>query len=366
MTDFSLVSQFSPIPPFRKPRWGGDVNETVAEFNAGWTSHLAFLRKRFRVGIIGEFDAGKSTLNNSLVGEPILAVSKAPETAGVQILSYPGPTHRPHPKGAGLFLRPEDSAFRFGLELWDTPGTNAELKHHEKIATRTIPQLDHLIVALRATDAVTRTRKELLETIRETMNPHANLSVVLTYFDVLVRSSLDPAEPGELVTETRKFLGLDRDPWRIDARNLAEFDGPDFVGWIRDATISYSASQLLRELTSPSYWIECPTKTHWLWTAIAQGMSWPTVIPRELQSDEIQVLVDDWAETCRNDRRALAKVDPPSTSAFFQRTWGVTGADLVEQYRDMLGWFMAFIQMKILSLRRAMRDDQLRILAKRK
>ena len=76
---FSLVSQFPSIPPFAKKEWGAGSNDAIAEFNANWTGHLSLVERRLRVGVFGEFDAGKSTLINSLLGDSVLAVSGVQE-----------------------------------------------------------------------------------------------------------------------------------------------------------------------------------------------------------------------------------------------------------------------------------------------
>ena len=339
MNSLSLLTQFPKVRPLVRKEWGAHTNEAIEEFNSRWMNHLSFVERRFRVGIFGEFDAGKSTLINSLLGGSALSVSNLPETDDVQIVAYPGATYRPYPKGARFFPQPGESAFRFGLELWDTPGTNADLKRHEQIAKEAISQVDHLLVLVRAQDGVTRTVKELLEIVGRTKGPKADVTIVLTHFDAVVRSSLDQSEAEEVVSDFRQFLGLDRNPWRINATSLGDFDGPELVEWLRKTIVDFAGTQLVRELTSSSFWRQTPTKSHWLRAAAAQGMNWQELVPDELHTKELRNLGDDWIERHRAARREFRRSKALFPIRYLQHSLAGARAAWAKEWRSANEWF---------------------------
>jgi ribosome biogenesis GTPase A len=113
----------------------------------------------FTLVVVGEFNAGKSTFINSLLGKKVLRDGVLPTTARVCILRHKlsaaradAPAQSAEVSGAGastnnsdydeLYL---DNPFLRNLAIVDTPGTNALIDRHEKLTQEIIPRSDLII-----------------------------------------------------------------------------------------------------------------------------------------------------------------------------------------------------------------------------
>lgn len=115
----------------------------------------------FTLVVVGEFNAGKSTFINSLLGKKVLKDGVLPTTARVCILRHKQSAAAPTSSssssqssatsgGSGgenseydeLYL---DNAFLRNLAIVDTPGTNALIERHEKLTQEIIPRSDLIL-----------------------------------------------------------------------------------------------------------------------------------------------------------------------------------------------------------------------------
>lgn len=156
------------------------------------------------VAVMGEFNAGKSTLLNAWVGEAMLAVGVLPTTAHINVVKW-GPRKvaryvdrdgREHEatfaeaaqivkRRAGEILgveywfpNPELRAVNF----WDTPGFNAPDPLHEARAIEALQSADAVIWLLDVRQALSATQLERLEQIR---SPRERVLVVVNKVDEL-------------------------------------------------------------------------------------------------------------------------------------------------------------------------------------
>src|SRR5690349_18181998 len=87
------------------------------------------------VGIIGEFNAGKSSFVNALLGDPLLPMGITPTTDAIELVCY-APVKVTSPKQRDDALRewyhPNTGAP--GVVIVDTPGTGSVFARHEQIA----------------------------------------------------------------------------------------------------------------------------------------------------------------------------------------------------------------------------------------
>ncbi|MFZ2879733.1 MAG: dynamin family protein, partial [Phototrophicaceae bacterium] len=110
----------------------------------------------FLVAIIGEFNAGKSTFINALLGEPLLPMGITPTTEAIELVRYGVqpvrvPTVRQdtstrewsHPNTGGP-----------GVALVDTPGTGSVFQRHETTAKSFLHRSDLVIFVLSAKRAL--------------------------------------------------------------------------------------------------------------------------------------------------------------------------------------------------------------------
>lgn len=155
------------------------------------------LREMFlMVAVIGEFNAGKSTFVNALLGEALLPVGPTPTTDMIELVRYaPTPTRTPKVS--------EDSAVRewghpntgsAGVAIVDTPGTGSVFQKHEEIAKSFLHRSDLVIFLLSAKRAFADTERIYLEMAK---NFGKKIIIVINQADLL-----DPKEQ----TEVRQFV----------------------------------------------------------------------------------------------------------------------------------------------------------------
>ena len=96
-----------------------------------------FGKKRARIGIYGPPNAGKTTLANRIVKE----------WSGMEV---GGTSHIPHEtrramRTDGVIINANGSSVE--LDIVDTPGTNAVIRHHERLTDEFIPRSDLVLLS---------------------------------------------------------------------------------------------------------------------------------------------------------------------------------------------------------------------------
>ena len=120
----------------------------------------------FLLVVAGEYNAGKSTFINALLGDEVFAMGDLPTTRAISILRYgePGP-----PEAAGEHVRvyryPLD-ALR-DLEIVDTPGTNSIERMEEEITRGFVPRADLVLFVTSLLQPLTASELGFLTLIRE-------------------------------------------------------------------------------------------------------------------------------------------------------------------------------------------------------
>jgi tetratricopeptide (TPR) repeat protein len=157
-----------------------------------------------KIAVLGEFNAGKSTLINAFLGELIVPVGVLPTTSRINVVRY-GP--RPianigwadgvdeivPASGARDRLRERDVAVeRLDFEwphpelravhLWDTPGFNAPDARHEAEALRALAEADAIIWIVDANQAMSATE---LDRVRQLADADEKLLVTINKDDRL-------------------------------------------------------------------------------------------------------------------------------------------------------------------------------------
>jgi len=275
-----------------------------------------YVIRRLRVGVFGEFSAGKSTLINSLVGEEALAVSVAPETNRIEVLAHPGPHYRlrrPIRPKKDLQLREKtEKLFKLGLELWDTPGSNAEDPRHERLADKALEQVDLAIFLIRASDGITRTAQEKFEMLRDALKSRRKEPpvVLLTRFDNLAEDLGDDEdaheEIEEVLTEARMNLGCLENPWPIDCTKLESFHGPKLLDWLENIVLEHGRRRFLEDLEIDAH----PLRHH-----VALGGDWRPQVIEALQTEEVERFLEEWEAECA---RAAFKRKRQRRTAYFR------------------------------------------------
>ncbi len=148
-----------------------EVRETLAAGDAD--SHgLAAVRQAtadlddlFLLVVVGEFNAGKSTLLNVLLGGPYLEEGVTPTTAEVTIVRYGEQGQGRHLPG-GAVERTLPAPLLRELSIVDTPGTNAIIRRHEELTREFIPRSDLVLFVTSADRPFAESERAFLDQIR--------------------------------------------------------------------------------------------------------------------------------------------------------------------------------------------------------
>ena len=122
------------------------------------------LDELFLMVVVGEFNAGKSALVNALLGERVLPEGATPTTSRVTLVKW----------GEQVAEQVVDENFSIytyplpllkELNIVDTPGTNAVIRHHERLTNEFVPRSDLVLFTTSADHPMTESERQFLERI---------------------------------------------------------------------------------------------------------------------------------------------------------------------------------------------------------
>lgn len=154
------------------------------------------LDELFMLVVIGEFNSGKSTLLNALLGKKYLRDGVTPTTDSINLIKYGKKEETlvdPDHKNTVIVRLPVD--WLNEINVVDTPGTNAILRDHERITHHFIPNSDLVIFVTTVDRPFSESERKFIETIREWKKKV-----------VLVVSKIDLLETDEELHEIVKFV----------------------------------------------------------------------------------------------------------------------------------------------------------------
>ncbi len=148
-----------------------DLNVLLGHINADrkdlekLKNALRDLEDIFMLVVCGEYNAGKSTFLNALLGEKVMLEGVTPTTDRITIVTY-GETPRTSEEGKFTVKRQYPAESLKELAIVDTPGTNAVIRQHQELTEDFIPRAD-LILFVTSTDRpFTESERRFLELIR--------------------------------------------------------------------------------------------------------------------------------------------------------------------------------------------------------
>ncbi|MDQ7025386.1 MAG: dynamin family protein [Anaerolineae bacterium] len=118
----------------------------------------------FIVAVIGEFNAGKSSFVNALLGEKLLPMGITPTTEYIELIRYNDvPDRTPTVRDNALREWAHPNTGAPGVAIVDTPGTGSVFHKHETIAKDFLHRSDLVVFVISAKHAFAETERVYLE-----------------------------------------------------------------------------------------------------------------------------------------------------------------------------------------------------------
>ena len=127
---------------------------------------LATLEDLFTLVVVGEFNAGKSSLINALFGAKLRVEGPIPVDDVISILRYAEETSQ---KKLSNFVIEQFYPIEFlrNITLVDTPGTNSIVQRHQEVTEDYIPRADLVLFVTSIDRPLSESERKFLEYIRE-------------------------------------------------------------------------------------------------------------------------------------------------------------------------------------------------------
>ena len=123
------------------------------------------LDQLFLIVVVGEFNSGKSTLINALLGLELLAEGVTPTTQRIHRIDFGSELDRRIETGGIEHVRAPVDVLR-DLTIVDTPGTNAIERHHETITRDFVPRADLVLFVTSADRPFSESERVFMGTIK--------------------------------------------------------------------------------------------------------------------------------------------------------------------------------------------------------
>lgn len=118
----------------------------------------------FLVVVIGEFNAGKSSFINALLGDELLPTGITPTTELIELIRYADvPSRKPQMRQDSLREWQHPNTGAPGVSIVDTPGTGSVFQKHEQTARAFLHRSDLVIFVISAKRAFAETERMYLE-----------------------------------------------------------------------------------------------------------------------------------------------------------------------------------------------------------
>ena len=129
-------------------------------------SLLSEMDELFLLVVVGEYNSGKSTFINALLGDEVFAMGDLPTTRAISILRF-GDAGPPEAVGENMYLYHYPLDLLRDLHIVDTPGTNSIERMEEALTREFVPRADLVLFVTSLLQPLTASELDFLAHIRE-------------------------------------------------------------------------------------------------------------------------------------------------------------------------------------------------------
>lgn len=197
------------------------LRDALQRFGADVTPHdmrtlneaIAHLDELFLLVIAGEFNSGKSSFINALLGDKVLREGVTPTTDRITLLRY---GTEPHERSVEEFLIEYvfPATVLEHIAVVDTPGTNAIIRRHEELTRDFIPRSDLVLFVTSADRPFTESERSFLSAIQEWGK---KIIIILNKVDLLETDEVEQVV-NFIRENARDLLGFTPQVFPISAR----------------------------------------------------------------------------------------------------------------------------------------------------
>jgi small GTP-binding protein len=172
------------------------------------------LDQLFLLVIVGEFNSGKSSFINALLGEQVLPEGVTPTTDRISLLRW-GPAVSEQLLEAHLLERTHPAEVLRELNIIDTPGTNAVIRRHEELTRDFVPRSDLVLFVTSADRPFTESERLFLEQIRTWGK---KIVFIVNKIDILAAAAEREQVTAYVEENARALLGRTPEVFAVSAR----------------------------------------------------------------------------------------------------------------------------------------------------
>ncbi|MGB6847051.1 MAG: dynamin family protein [Thermoanaerobaculia bacterium] len=206
-----------------------DLRVTLSRYNAAPEDLVTLERsiqqldELFLLVVVGEFNSGKSTFINALLGMRLLEEGVTPTTSRIHLITY-GDEEETSVGHAELETITAPVDFLREVHIVDTPGTNALERRHETITEEFVPRSDLVLFVTSADRPFTESERAFMERIREWGK---KLVLIINKIDFLRLDSDVDEVVGFIEGNAERLLGFAPENFPISAHKAldAKVDG---------------------------------------------------------------------------------------------------------------------------------------------
>jgi GTP-binding protein EngB required for normal cell division len=191
--------------------FGSDVKASDMRALRDAVEHLDEL---FLLVIVGEFNSGKSTFINALLGSPILPEGVTPTTDRITLLRH-GDMPYDEERETYLVERYYPADVLRHLTIVDTPGTNAVIRRHEELTQTFVPRADLVLFTTSADRPFTESERVFMEIIKDWGK---KIVMILNKSDILDQEEVEQVI-NFIRTNAEQQLGTTPEVFAVSARN---------------------------------------------------------------------------------------------------------------------------------------------------